>query len=155
MLKTFCYNKDNCYDLPEVHKIILVYEKLLGDECIATTQEDEDYIVLSLKALKAIKYLMRSQKILEKCYTQNTNSMNIRLAALDTLQEVFCRSSYSFGPTLLSTFSNKELDSELRIGSYLVLLSCTPSKSTFNLISKMLANEPVNQGLRSALKIEK
>ena len=146
MLKTFCHNNDNCYDIPEVQKIILAYEKLLGDECIATTQKDEDNIVLSLKGLKAIRYLMKSQKTLEKCYTKNSNSMNIRLAALDTIQETFCHSSNSFGPTLLSTFSNTALDSELRIGAYLALVSCMPPKSTIDLITKMLTKEPVNQG---------
>ena len=54
MVNTFCKSYNNCYDLPEVQEIILTYESFLGNQCIATGQDEEDHIILSLKALKTI-----------------------------------------------------------------------------------------------------
>lgn len=52
---------------------MLKYEKFLGTNCsgdngISLDGEDEDKIVLSLKALRNIGFIMRSEGILEKCY---------------------------------------------------------------------------------------
>ena len=54
MVNTFCKSYNNCYDLPEVQEIISTYESFLGNQCIATGQDEEDHIILSLKALKTI-----------------------------------------------------------------------------------------------------
>ena len=145
MVNTFCKSYDNCYDLPEVQEIILSYENLLGNQCIATGQDEEDHVILSLKALKTIGHLIRAQNVLEKCYTEFSNSMYIRMAALDTIREISCGNQYAFHQKLFSTFSDTALDSELRIGAYLALMSC-PSKTTVNLVKHVLTNEPINQG---------
>merc|ERR1711981_295123 len=144
MVNTFCRSYDNCQDLPEVQEIILAYESKLGSQCMASGQDEEDQIILSLKALKTIGHLIRAQDVLEKCYTEYSNSMYVRLASLDTIQKLSCGGSHSFYPKLFSTFSNTALDSELRIGAYLALMSC-PARSTVNVVKHVLTAEPVNQ----------
>ena len=146
MVNTFCRSYDNCQDLPEVQEIILAYESKLGSQCMASGQDEEDQIILSLKALKTIGHLIRAQDVLEKCYTEYSNSMYVRLAALDTIQKLSCGGSHSFYPKLFTTFSNTAFDSELRIGAYLALMSC-PARSTVNVVKHVLTAEPVNQGL--------
>ena len=60
-----------------------------------------------------------------------------------------CRLSCDYGddfnPGLMTTFSDPEKESELRIGAYLALMNC-PSEETVRLIILVLNNEPVNQG---------
>ena len=147
MVNTFCRNQDaDCFNLPEVQEIIQSYEDLLGTQCIVTGQEEEDVIIISLKALKTIGHLVRSHNVVEKCYLDYSNSMYIRLAALDTIREISCKSSYAFYQKLFSTFSDTALDSELRIGAYLSLMSC-PTTTSVNLVKHVLISEPINQGL--------
>ena len=89
--------------------------------------------------------MIRAEPIIEKCYYDYSNSMYIRLTALDTIREISCTSQYAFYTKLFSTFSDTDFDSELRIGAYLALMSC-PSKTTVNLVKHVLTTEPVNQG---------
>ena len=83
---------------------------------------------------------------MEKCYTDATNSMFVRLAAIDTIKQINCgQDDYDFKKQLFATFSDATADSELRIGAYLALMNC-PSQSMVNLVKSILVNEPVNQG---------
>ena len=45
----------------------------------------------------------------------------------------------------MTLLTNTAEDSELRIGSYLALMSC-PSQDTVNQVKMVLTDEPVNQG---------
>ena len=84
--------------------------------------------------------------MVEKCYTDSTNSMFVRLAAVDTIKKINCgQDEYDFKKQLFATFSDATADSELRIGAYLALMNC-PSQSMVNLVKSVLVNEPVNQG---------
>merc|ERR1711881_223071 len=60
MVSTFCSNHANCHDLPEVQDIVLRYESLLGSNCLATGQMEEDRVILTLKALRNIGYVKRA-----------------------------------------------------------------------------------------------
>jgi hypothetical protein len=144
MVNTFCGNNKDCHDLPEIQDIIIRFERLLGNRCMATGQDEEDRVILSLKGLRNIGQLHRGETVVEQCYGEFTNSMYIRLAALDTIRVVACNSQHDFNTKLMSTFSNSGMDSEFRIGAYLALMSC-PSLSTVDLVKNVLMTEPVNQ----------
>ena len=76
MVSTFCSNHDHhCQDLPEVQDIVLRYESLLGSSCLATGQDEEDRMILSLKALRNIGFIKRGHAALQSCWTDFTNSM--------------------------------------------------------------------------------
>ena len=135
----------------EIQDIITQYEQLLGSQCEAVDRAEEDKVILALKALRTIGHLRRGQAVVEKCYTDATNSMFIRLAAIDTIKQINCgQNEYDFKRQLFATFSDASADSELRIGAYLALMNC-PSQSMVNLVKNVLVNEPVNQGTHLTL----
>ena len=146
MVNSYCSAHTDCHDLPEVQAIITQYEQLLGSQCAVIDRAEEDKVVLALKALRTIGHLRRGQAVIEKCYTDSTNSMFIRLAAIDTINQLNCgHDEYDFKRQLFATFSDNAADSELRIGAYLALMNC-PTQSMVNLVKNVLVNEPVNQG---------
>ena len=146
MLTTFCNQEENCGDLPEVQTLILRFEDFLGSSCATLDSTEEDRIILALRGLKSFGLLKRSATTVEKCFTDNTNSMFIRLAALDTVRSLNCRSDdYDFKKALWNMFADTTGDSELRIGAYLALMSC-PTSVMVNLVKNVLVTEPVNQG---------
>ena len=146
MVNTFCASYNDCSDMPEVQALVLKFEQFLGENCAVLDSIDEDRIILALRGLKTIGSLVRGQETVEKCFTDPSNSMFIRLAALDTIRSLNCqKSSYDFKRQLFATFSDNAKDSELRIGSYLALMNC-PSAPMVNLVKNILVTEPVNQG---------
>ncbi len=152
MVNTFCANSQgdrlDCGALPEVKDIILRYEGMLGSSCHSIGQDEEDQIVLSLKGLRSIGSLHRAEDVVYSCYNDFTNSIYVRLAALDVIRTVACSSQslrLSFDPKLMRTFTDTTQDSELRIGAYLALMAC-PQPSTVSLLKSVLMTEPVNQG---------
>ena len=91
--------------------------------------------------------LHRGHEVVQLCYQDFTNPMDVRLAALDTIRRVGCQSAdFDFKPALFSLFSDNNMDSEIRIGAYLALINGCPSSSTVNLLKNILVTEPVNQG---------
>ena len=151
LVSSYCSGHSDCQELPEIQAIITQYEQLLGSQCEAVDRAEEDKVILALKALRTIGHLRRGQAVVEKCYTDATNSMFIRLAAIDTIKQINCgQNEYDFKRQLFATFSDASADSELRIGAYLALMNC-PSQSMVNLVKNVLVNEPVNQGTHSTL----
>ena len=151
LVSSYCSGHSDCQELPEVQAIITQYEQLLGSQCEAVDRAEEDKVILALKALRTIGHLRRGQAVVEKCYTDATNSMFIRLAAIDTIKQINCgQNEYDFKRQLFATFSDASADSELRIGAYLALMNC-PSQSMVNLVKNVLVNEPVNQGTHLTL----
>lgn len=134
----------DCASLPEVIEIIQKFEQLLGSNCMATGQEEEDTVILSLKGLRNIGHLRDSGPVLVRCFEEFTNGMDIRLAALDTIRKMSCATG-EFNPKLMKTFSEVSNDSELRIGAYLALMEC-PNEGTVEAVKAVLLSEPVNQG---------
>ena len=92
----------------------------------------------------------RGHEVVQACYQDFTNPMDIRLTALDTIRRVGCAqqsssAEFDFKPALFTLFSDNNMDSEIRIGAYLALINGCPSSSTVNLIKNILITEPVNQ----------
>lgn len=147
LVSTFCSQHENCQDLPEIVTIISLYEEFLGPNCQPFDQVEEDRMILSLKGLRNIGFVKNAASKIETCYQDTTNSMFLRLAALDTIRKLSCQSStFDYKRQLLATFGETTLDSELRIGAYLAIMTC-PSTGTVNYVKSILTHEPVNQGL--------
>lgn len=70
--------------------------------------------------------------------------MEIRLAAIRAYRRMPC--SESRGPGLLSTYTDMQEDTELRIAAYLAVMQC-PSSRILDKIKATLHAEEVNQGV--------
>lgn len=119
-------------------------EHLLGFNCYAMGQNEEDQIITALKSLRNIGFVYKAEPTVKRCFEEVTNPMEIRLAALDFMRFLNCQNDY-YHTTLMNTFRNVDLDSELRIGSYLALMNC-PTPETVEEVKRLLKNEDVNQG---------
>ena len=144
MVQTFCQSRPDCSSLPEVQDIVLQHERLLGDKCAAFGEDEEDAVILALKGIRNMRTIVHSGPVLERCYLDFTNPIPIRLAAIDAIRKLNCQTD-DFESTLLKTFADTSLDSELRIGVYLALMDC-PSAQTVERVKSLLDAEPVNQG---------
>ena len=142
IIKTFCQSVENCYQMAEVREIMEKYEFQLGNSCETETTEDEEHLTVILKSIRNIGNIT-NKSVIRKCYQNKSNSIWVRLAALDTIRKFSCQFSQSdFG--LPRLFRDKQEDSELRIGAYLVLVHC-PSEATIDNIKAVMIDEPINQ----------
>lgn len=151
MISTFCQSEKDCQADPEVQRAILKFEKILGANCYAMGQEEEDRVILALKALRNVGLFINAEPITMRCFQEKTNPMEIRLAAMDLARDMACRSS-STREALLQVLSLTDNDSELRIGAYLALFKC-PDKALVQQLKTLLLQEPVNQG-KMGIEIE-
>ena len=144
MVSTYCQSNSKCKSEQEVVKAVAKIEHLLGFNCFAMGQEEEDLVITGLKALRNIGFALNAESTVKRCFEETSNPMEIRLAALDFMRFLNCQNNY-FQTVLMDTFRNVELDSELRIGSYLALMNC-PTDETVQEVKQLLSQEEVNQG---------
>ena len=148
LISTFCQNDRSCFELSEVKNALAKLEGILGATCYAMGEEEEHTIIVTLKALRNIGILTpEATPVVTACYEDFSNTMEIRLAALDFARSQLCTAEgrNDFEASLKKIFTNKENDSELRIGAYLSLMNC-PDESDVQEIKQALDNEDINQG---------
>ena len=142
LVNTYCASTDDCLKIPEVHDIIEKLESMIGD-CSSSTVDKDDKLALILKGLRNIGLLTDNGSALKKCYTSKSNSIWVRLAAVETIRKMPCSIiQKDFG--LLRVFKDKQEDSEIRIGTYLAHFECLNDLSVQK-IKELLSDEPVNQ----------
>ena len=143
LTRTYCDANEGCSTIPEVQEIIRVLESFLGDYCEASSVKEEEHIVLTLKGLRNIGLIQTGKDTLRKCYQTKSNSIWIRLAALETTRKLSCDIvKEDFG--LMRLLKDRQEDSELRIGAYLANFDC-PSDIFIQNVKLLLAEEEVNQ----------
>lgn len=97
--------------------------------------------------LRRIGVLLETAPVIEKCFSNSSNPMSIRLAALDVISEMNCQNGRRFESLLIRFVGNANEDSELRIAAYLGLTRC-PDTDTVNVIKEVLVDGEVSQGKR-------
>ncbi|KAI9556281.1 hypothetical protein GHT06_018855 [Daphnia sinensis] len=143
LIHAYCRNHPTgCQAEESVKQAIVHIEDRIGIACRSRDAEEQNTILLALKALGNAGLIVSSAETLKKCYQEETNSMVIRLAAIDALRRVPCH--LDDRNALLSFYLDTKQDSELRIGAYLAVMQC-PSPQLLEEIKQALMNEPVNQ----------
>jgi len=94
--------------------------------------------------LRNIGHLDGSSEVIQRCFQEETNPADIRLAAMDAAGRLLACGGQGES-ALMAAFSDKEEDSELRIGAYNALMAC-PDQALVDGIKELLQNEEVNQG---------
>ena len=140
LIHNYCKTDALCGESTEIQTVLRTIETKLGTACRSVTEEDKVKILVVLKALGNAGRWVNAGSILKRCYAEE-NPMEIRVAALETFRSAPCDYDREH---LLSVFRDTELDSELRIASYLAMMSC-PTKQLIDTLKDHLTSEGVNQ----------
>ncbi|VDI44373.1 Hypothetical predicted protein [Mytilus galloprovincialis] len=103
-------------------------------------------MLLELKIIRALRAFgnagfSSSITMVTSCLTRKENPTEVRLAAAQAFRRMACDANRN---ELMTIYSNRDEDSEIRIAAYLGLMTC-PSKSILNKIQTTLESEEVNQ----------
>ncbi|XP_075217057.1 uncharacterized protein LOC142322172 [Lycorma delicatula] len=136
-------NIKNCSNENEVVEVMKRIEEYISNNCETDVRAYKEAVVVALKSIGNAGVLTKNSfEKLQKCYKMNSNSMDVRLAAVFSLRRVPCDN-----PLRSSVFSlnaDIEQDTELRIASYITAMQC-PSKSIIDQVKAILYNEDVSQ----------
>jgi len=130
-----------CENVPEVKQAIQKIREKVGNGK-AKTRDQENVIVAALKALGNTRFL--DDPTIQKLATiaEDKNVRNrVRVAAIEALPT---RCSMKWKNVLIKVMSDRDEDSEIRIKSYLSLVSC-PCSHAASAVKDMLDKETVNQ----------
>ena len=151
LASTFCSGHPDCLQVAELRDLVSHLQQLLGTNCSTANQAEEETMVLVLKGLRNIGKMTGSSNTLKNCYKTMSNSMWVRVAAVDTIQTLTCHfPEADFG--LMDSFTDRQEDSELRIGAYRALMTC-PTEAVVEFVKVLLVEEQVNQG-KSACEVQ-
>lgn len=130
-----------CENVAEVKQAIHKIREKIGNGK-AKTREQENLIVAALKALGNTKYLDDAtlQKVVNIAEDKNVRN-RVRVAAIEALPT---RCSMKWKNVLLKVLGNREEDSEIRIKSYLSLVTC-PCQHVASGLKEILDKETINQ----------
>lgn len=151
LINSYCKYHTNCNEQIVVNDILELITSPLGNDCRIEDVSGENVrqMVLRLKAignagvLPVAEQMGRSPSIVMKCIHDKNNPLEIRLAAIDSLRRLACK-SYDLDD-VSPQFTDVHENTEVRIKSFLALMRCANPR-TMELIKSVLYTEPVNQG---------
>lgn len=141
LINNYCKIYTNCESESGVIQVIRRFEAQLGSGCRAINEEQKTRILIALKALGNAGRWVNANSALRRCYTEEENSMEIRVAALEAWRHTPCEYDRS---NIQAAFQDEMQDPEVRIAAYLALMSC-PTPSLINTVKDKLTSEGVNQ----------
>ncbi|XP_072403308.1 apolipophorins-like [Diabrotica undecimpunctata] len=141
---TYCSNTKECSSDYSIYSINEYFQNHFG-ELIKNSpfnRETHDEIMVTLKALSNIGTM--SEDFYQELFKVIENSeidVAIRVAAVETFRRTRCEETRSYFEHI---FRRQEVDSEVRIASYLQIMRC-PNYLMVKTIKHALMNEEVNQ----------
>ncbi|XP_076095776.1 uncharacterized protein LOC143066849 [Mytilus galloprovincialis] len=138
LVYTYCKSSSCANDIDMVNLVASLEDKI-GVGCYA----DKNNVNNIIRALRAFGNAGFSSSItmVNSCLTRKENPTEVRLAAAQAFRRMACDANRN---ELMTIYSNRNEDSEIRIAAYLGLMTC-PSKSILNKIQTTLESEEVNQ----------
>lgn len=137
----YSYIKQNPAESQEVNAIMKIFEDQLKYNCRGSGEEDKAKMLLALRAIGNAGKADRLATTLDRCAANDQAPMSVRVAAIQAYRRVPCSVSRE---QMFRMFANKELDSELRINAYLVVMQCA-DVTTISRLHGQLNSEVVNQ----------
>ncbi|CAL1530281.1 unnamed protein product [Lymnaea stagnalis] len=138
LIKNFCDSNSDCMNDKNVHDILDVFNGYLDQSC---QSKDQDLVLAVLRAVGNLGYSDQLAPTLEKCFESTEVSMNVRVFATQAFRGITCAIDRN---EIMSTFENKDEDTELRISAYLAVMKCA-DESVLKQVKRILEIEPVNQ----------
>lgn len=142
----FCQDEDvDCNQNPTVNEVVRSLTKQLPNQCKETKDDDQDNIVVALRALSNIGDLISSETInnILDCSAEHSNSNAIRVAAIESLEDKACSSKVK--QQMTSIFRNQNENTEVRIAAYKTVVECA-SRSDIQEILSQMQHETSKQG---------
>ncbi|CAH1772638.1 unnamed protein product [Owenia fusiformis] len=137
-----CKHNPTCEEDPNVRAIVQVFEKMLNYNC-KVTPATEDKVIMALKSIGNIGISLRPAN-LNRCVANRDLPIAVRLAAMEAFRRMPCHENEVRFDSLKDIFRDAQLDSEVRIGAYLMMMKC-PTPSMMQDIRSILEEETVNQ----------
>ncbi|VDI44444.1 Hypothetical predicted protein [Mytilus galloprovincialis] len=125
LVYTYCKTSSCANDIDMVNLVASLEDKI-GVGCYA----DKNNVNNIIRALRAFGNAGFSSSItmVNSCLTRKENPTEVRLAAAQAFRRMACDANRN---ELMTIYSNRDEDSEIRIAAYLGLMTC-PSKSILN-----------------------
>ncbi|CAG0891208.1 unnamed protein product [Cyprideis torosa] len=142
LVHKYCQREEACATSEGVQSVARHLEQILGQSCRMTSLETKNAIIAALKGFGNMGIPPKDPEVLLRCWESESNPMEIRLAAIEAFRRFPC--DMELTEPLLDTYSDPNVDSELRIASYLTLMRC-PSLRIIEAVKETLSSEPVNQ----------
>lgn len=142
LVSQYCQDRTNCHEEEEVKAIARALESL-ARKCDATNIAEKRLVIVALKAISNAGAMPQLAPVLLQCATGAQNAMEVKVAAVEAFRRMGCSANVDRSG-LETMFANVELDSELRIATYLAMMVC-PTSSTLKIVKNTLAAEKVNQ----------
>ncbi|XP_068221439.1 uncharacterized protein [Palaemon carinicauda] len=141
LINNFCKLHSDCESETGVIQVLRRIEAQLGSSCRAVNEVEKIKILVALKSLGNAGRWINANTVLKRCYTDEENDMEIRVAALEAWRHTPCEYDRS---NVQAAFQDEKQDSEVRIAAYLALMSC-PAQETIDIIKDRLTSEGINQ----------
>ena len=142
LVSQYCQSRANCHEDEEVKAIAAALKRLLA-RCDASDIAGKRSLILALKAISNAGHMPQLIPIVMRCINGPNTAMDVKVAAVEAFRRMGCGSNVDRSG-LETLFSNREIDSELRIAAYLAMMTC-PSVATLEKVKAALAAEKVNQ----------
>ncbi|KAB7499581.1 Vitellogenin, partial [Armadillidium nasatum] len=146
LIRKYCKVNSNCLQEKDVREILQKLADRIASTCTSSSKNDNEKRHQILTLLKSIGNIGKISKPLEesilKCLSSEESDTFVRVSAA----QAFRQSSCEIKPTgkLFDLALNPIGDTEVRIASYLVAVTCTSFEQATLLVSKM-ENEPNKQ----------
>ncbi|KAG0718526.1 Apolipophorin [Chionoecetes opilio] len=141
LVNTFCKINSGCGEDSGVQQVMRRIEAQLGSACRAVNEDQKIKILVALRALGNAGRWVNANRVLEQCYIEYHNDMEVRVAAIEAWRHTPCEYDRS---NLLVAYQDDTQDSELRIAAYLSLMTC-PTPAVVAAVKDRLTSEGVNQ----------
>ncbi|XP_064626174.1 apolipophorins-like [Lineus longissimus] len=141
LVNSYCKMNADCLTSATVGQIHSLLERNLNYNCKVGSQSSKEQIIMSLKALGNMANAPAVADTLGRCFTEESNPIEIRLAAFEALKKQPCSADRR---QALRIYADVTEDSEVRIGAYIAAMSCA-TEETINIVERTLESEVVNQ----------
>ncbi|KAL8574776.1 hypothetical protein ACOMHN_035319 [Nucella lapillus] len=140
MVNNFCQRQPQCSTEPSVQAIMTSFEDVIGSFCYVN-KKNMDQVLMGLRAIGNAGHVSSSASVLNKCLKRSKNPMEIRVSAAQAFRRLPCDADRS---TVTFIMEDSQEDSELRIASYLALMTC-PDDVTLQRVQLLLESEQDQQ----------
>ncbi|XP_070564133.1 uncharacterized protein [Ptychodera flava] len=143
MIHKYCESEErDCLKDDEITSTLRLFEENLGWKCSARNTDDEEKILLSLKALGNSGQISRATNVLTRCFQEEDNSIEIRLAAIEAFRRMPCE--VEGREEQMKMLEDIKGNTEVRIAAYLAVMKC-PTPKVLKRIHAVLEKEEINQ----------
>lgn len=145
MINNFCRSvRGSCHNIQEVKEAVSAIGKHLGYRCKPENPENEDRVIVALKAIRNIGVVADIKQTIQECAADRSNPNTIRVAAVQALEGV--ADDKRVENAMWEILQDDKSDAEVRIAAYKIVMAGQPDRNTINRLKVLLEKEESKQG---------